>query len=397
MFQKFFICTLNDFTGALYQTRPTALQQMVLSENDDSEEEYEIENEYADVVDGDIVELSFVCDTNPITIFVRATKHDGMFDKLMVQMNLERPKKLSKPIMPGDAVLVNVYGDNSRGLLMNDETSIQLLDIGRIFPINMEKVYKLSSRFKSFKRMAVPYTLATPVNMTDEEKSHLFLHLQKWIRNRFVIKLRTNLKAELLYLSTGANITDSIVEKRLYMVDLPKKRIDAEDVTVVIVENQYISKGFISCVLENDFEQYAKSLAEMKVYGETVVSAMPYTPDKLEICLALLAEDDGTTNRYRVEFQQQLSENRAQIGLIDFAVSAVTSMLNLRKIPLGKFSHECVTIVCKIRNDSVSLGLLNTAQFQISDRIDSFSIRSVANGHEIHISERYFDFDELDE
>lgn len=149
--------------------------------------------------------------------------------------------------------------------------------------------------------------------------------------------------------------------------------------------------------MESDFEQFLTNWNELKVYGDTVVNAVPYLPDKLEICLALITEDDGTPNWYRVEFQQTLTENRAQVGLIDFGVSAVTLMSNLRKIPINQFHHECVTIIGKIRNDAACLSLLNTADFEISDRIDTFAIHSAGEGHEIHISERYFSFDELNE
>lgn len=258
--------------GALHQAQHTL--EMVLSESDDlpEDENEPAINEYADIANGDIVE------------------------NLMNQMNAGRPKKLTNPGIPGAKLLVKVYGDYSRGILM-DDGAIYLIDTGMTVNVDMDSLCKLPPRFQSEKRMAVPLKLATPEKMSDEEKSGVSTHLSKWLRNRFMITSRTHCiypysRVELLHLSSGISLTNDCIEERLYMRDVPKKKVDTKNATVHIVDNQYISKFFISCVMENDFQRFVEIFNDMQQYGDTIINAKPYIPEKLEICLALVPDND---------------------------------------------------------------------------------------------------------
>lgn len=84
-------------------------------------------------------------------------------------------------------------------------------------------------------------------------------------------------------------------------------------------------------------------------YGREIAKAAPsHMPNKLELCLVLYPDDDGTEMCYRTQFQIELIDGRAQVGLIDYGVTATVEISNIREFH-EQFSFGCFTFLGKIR------------------------------------------------
>lgn len=355
---------------------------------------------YVDVMNGDFVQLlSWSKDEN--TVYVRPTGQDERFERLMTKINQQvgQMRKLTRPTV-GDYAIVEYCGDHCRGKITED--GIKLIDNGICITSNKpDSIYVNPAFCRKYEKMAVLFYLALPNNMSEKEKSSVDNRMGKMINN--IVKI-TSITArivpyscvDLMSIDRDLPLTSGCIEKRLYGKDIQTKQVMIEDALLHIVENKHLSKQFISCVLDDDFIMFGERFVALCEYGETCRNDPSYTADKSEICLVMIP-DGNIDIWYRAEYQQLLANDKAQVGLIDFGVSATVDAANIRKLPIEEFKYECVTLTCKLRSDDCSLSLLDTDQMQNFDRIVSLKIRPAGNGlHEIYLSEQYFFFDEFE-
>lgn len=258
------------------------------------------------------------------------------------------------------------------------------------------------------KRLAVPVKLDLPGNLSKDEESAVIGVLNKWRHNRFYIKsdqnkiemIRPYSIVDLLRIDDLCSLTrlcGMTTEKRWKIDEIPEKNIGMrENFSMRIVDNENLSKGFVCCVLLEDMVKFVERMQQVSDYGKALANIEPYQPEKFEICFALQFDDDGTEVWYRAQFQQELSDGRAQVGLIDFGVSTIIKMSNIRKFA-EQFSFERVNFIGKIRCTNNSLDLLDLDQFNNFNIVTATLLEPFAHSFELHFDDTYFIEDENNE
>lgn len=388
----------------LNRSRRAPMLDMISDDDDTSVVGDDDRNEecssYVDVMKGDFVQLLSWCkDDN--TVFVRPAGQDKRFERLMTKINQQvgRLRKLTRPTV-AEHVIVEYCGDHCRGQITDH--GIQLIDIGiNITSIKPNSTYASPPFCRQYAKMAVPFYLALPNNMSETEKAAVDHRMVKMMNNivnitSFTPRIMPYTCVDLMGIGHDLPLTSGCIEKRLYGRDIQTKQVMIEDALVHIVDNKHLPHSFISCVLDDDFIMFGERFVALCEYGETCQNDPLYTADKSEICLVMIP-DGNIDIWYRAEHQALLAHDKAQVGLIDFGLSATVDVAYIRKLPIHEFQYECVTFTCKLRSDDCSLSLLDTDQMQNFNRIVSLKIRPAGNGlHEIYLPEQYFLFDEFE-
>lgn len=385
----------------LRKNRP--MMEMVVSDDEgesDRETQTTAIDEYTEIANGDTVQLCHIVDYK--RVFVRATKYDEQFCNLMMKINARPEKPLDTSVEKGDSVLVKHSGDLSRGVVIgfSPSISVQLIDLGAMKNVQTESLRKMSQDLTNDKRFAVPVELSLPERMSEMEETAVVQHLEKWKHNCFTIKVANqlvlpNTPVQLLHIENGISLTKPCLQKRFYIEDIHRKRINAENVTAVVIEQEHLTKNFICCVLKSDFTIFVKQFNELLEYGRTILAHNhPYYPDNLELCLVCYPDEDQAPCWYRAQFQQRLFGNRAQVGLIDYAISAVVKMSDIRKFDAERFGYDQISLNCKLRSECISLDLLNTHVFQNFSEIDTKVIQPAGDFHELFLPDKYFFVDD---
>lgn len=360
--------------------------------------------EYADIKNDDIVELSAIEDYK--TVYIRSIKHDEKWIDLLVKMNktVRNQPKLSMfaPLKKNDVVLVKYLGDFTRASLIGEDR-LRLIDIGTTIKFQADDVRYISTEVFAEKKMAVPVVLKLPSELSPNEESAVKSNLSKHLHKRFVVCSSTNVVentiVDLKHTENNRSLTIECmnhVEVKMSVKDIQKKKVNAQNVDVVVIDNSHLSKGFVCCVLMDDADLFATQVKSLSEYCETLASDDPYTPSKFELCLVLYPDENQERLWYRAQYQQTLTNNRAQVGLIDFASEVTVPMCNIRKFdPLNVY--ERISLVCKVRNDEISMDLLDHTQFAEFQQFNATRIRPVGDDqHEIFVSNNFFldeDFD----
>lgn len=248
-------------------------------------------------------------------------------------------------------------------------------------------------------RMAVPIKLNLPTNLSKDEEVAIADALNKWCHNRFQVQsgansvIRPYSMVDLLRIDNRSSLTHkclNMIQKRWKIDDIEEKRIGkSENVDLFIVDNENLDKGFVCCVLVKDIDEFMAKMLQISNYGKTLANIEPYQPEKFEMCIALQFDDDGTEVWYRAQFQQNLQDGRAQVGLIDFGVSSIVQTVNIRKFE-DQFGFGCLNFMCKIRCENNSLDLLDQSQFQNFNTITALRVEPVGKAFELHFDQNYF-------
>lgn len=297
--------------------------------------------------------------------------------------------------------MVKYSGDYTRAEIKNvedDVVSVDLVDFGGETKVPISNVRHISPNMLSYERMVLPVKLDLPEKLSVTEISAVNDYIKKFKHNRFKIVAKSpyigpNQIVDLIHIQSGGSMTaelmNGIIEKRYFMKDISRKRVNAVNVGLFIIENRNLSKRYITCVLQEDRPTFLSRVRDLTSFGSMVMNAEAYLPSKFELCLALVPDDDGTHMWYRCQYQQPLANNFAQIGLIDFGVSATVEMKNIRQWE-SRFGYECLALLCKLRNEEVSFDLLNQDLFGEYLEVDAVKIRPAADFHEVYISNTYF-------
>lgn len=264
----------------------------------------------------------------------------------------------------------------------------------------MDCHYGLSDDMIKEKRLATPVKLKLPENLSSIEKSAVTDTLNKWKHNRFTVQSKDSIApnsiVELTHIVSGMalkNVCTAVIEKRWYINDIGRKNInECKNVDLTIVDNENISKGFITCVLQSDIQQFATKMCDLKVYGQTLRHSA-YVPDMLEICLVLYEDENEEELWYRAQYQQLLVNDRAQVGLIDFGVSVVVDTSKIRKID-ERFVYDRLSFIGKIRGTNASLDLLDLDFFPDFGNITAKLVKPIGESFEFHLENNYFMNDE---
>lgn len=361
--------------------------------------------DYAPIKNGDFVEISSIDGNDGINIYIRSVKNDPAFVKLLKDINAPtKQKRLDITSLKKDEiVLVKFEGDYVRAAVVDEhKLTMKLIDIGLEVDVKSEDIQSIPFNSFAEKIMVTPVRLKLPKNITADEITAVIDYMKKLKHKRFILdgseQIFPYAIVDLLHITSGQSILAKCMEqleKRMFVEDIPRKQINLENVDIYIVDNKYLSKGFVTCVLSMDIGIFASQTQALTEYGQSqLLGLAPYVPDHLELCLVLHPDEEGTPLWYRAQYQQQLSNDRAQVGLLDFGVSATVDAANIRKFN-GRFAHELVSIVGKLRNESISFDLLDLTQFGNFMIITAESIRFLGGErHEVFISEQYFEIDE---
>lgn len=396
---------MKSFPGVINPSRPNFEScANASSDEDDSISNAStstVKNDIDEVEDGEIVVITHVEDT----IFVRPVKFDQQFDKLMEKINSDADilRPVVMPLQENENVLVKFCGDYTRAVIIDPtKITVQLIDFGLTKDVvDCAKFRSISPDLIYVRRMALPIRLKFPENLSEDEKSAVVTYLQKWKNNKFIAQtvspfLGPISYVDLVHITSGRSLTNDClnecVRKRMTMEDIPKKRISGSNVTLCIIDTENRPNFFISCVLIEDVTLFAKRFAELSEFGCTLIKNEPYMPEKLELCF-VMHKDEGTPFWYRGQFHQLLTDDRVQVGLVDFGCSVVVPLSNIRKFD-HNFAYECVSVVCKMRNQEIDMGLLDLNDIVNYNFIHATQIQPAGNFHEIFLSNEHFLQDE---
>lgn len=365
-----------------------------------SEEQFQpkVHMGFAAVKNGDFVELSHVDENH--TVHIRSVTHDKQYAHLLQQINKTKTSHVYTlfRLNIGDTVLGKLCGDYSRASVTNEHPlRVQFIDIGLEKDMLVTDLRYIRPEEFKVNRMVTPVRLNLPHNMTKEEKSAVLKVLKKWEHTRFKIEsfeeIAPDATVNLLSIRNGESLTNqckNVIDKRWTVDDIGYKQIvPRENVDLHIVDNQHLSTGFICCVLADDMISFSERCTKVADFGSTQIAHVPYEPDKLEMCIVMSPDEDGTEFWYRAQFHQILTNERAQVGLIDFGCSAVVSMQNIRKFN-ESLLHERVSFIGKIRRENTSLELLNRGLFQNFFQVTATRLQPVNDKFEFHFDEHYF-------
>lgn len=358
---------------------------------------------FAPIETGDIVELTCIGEQNQL--YIRSTKNDNNYEKLLKITNAMISKKhqpsFLQPLKNDDVVLVKYGADYSRAVVLDsEELSVQLVDIGVAMNAKSNEIFYMTSDFQCQDRMVTPVLLKLP-KMSQEENAAVNNILNKWVHNRFTVQangaIEPHLTVDLIHITNGQSLThlcQSRISKVLKIDDIGSKKVDkSHDIDLTIIDNSHLRQGVISFVLSNDFQTFVEQSQLVTQFGESLANTEPYKPEWLEICLVFLPDDDGTIMWYRAQFQQELVNGIAQVGLIDFNIPAEVKMSDIRKLN-DDLGFERMSFFGKIRCENNSLDLLDDNQFGVFDNVTSYLLEPVADSFGIYFDDSYFVEDE---
>lgn len=185
----------------------------------------------------------------------------------------------------------------------------------------------------------------------------------------------------------------NVIEKRFSIEDV--KRIDIgekSNASLTVIEKIDINKRFLCFIQTAHLQTFAQRFNALSEYGKTLDNREPYTPNKGELCLVCHPDADGVSYWYRAEYQVELSDDRAQVRLIDFCVTAVVETIKIRKCE-EQFTYNQISFIGKIRSDC-SLELLSHQLFDPFDTVIASVLRPAGNGFEGYLEREYFYEDE---
>lgn len=132
---------------------------------------------------------------------------------------------------------------------------------------------------------------------------------------------------------SDSNVNSQIIQRPnvVTFVDLQSLTINDTDQELIVLNS---GSNIMSCILSRDYERFWKLDDDIQALGRAQKKNYPHEPVLKEICLA---EIDGYW--YRVEFQQELINERAQVLLIDFCFIKVVSTKNIRVSITSNFNN----------------------------------------------------------
>lgn len=114
----------------------------------------------------------------------------------------------------------------------------------------------------------------------------------------------------------------SQIIQRYKFDDLQLRMVNETDQEMIILNS---GQNIISCIMSREYEQFLQLTKDVQDQGRSQEKKPPYEPVLKEICLVPI---NGYW--YRVEYQQELIENRAQVAMIDFGFAKVVNKTNIR-------------------------------------------------------------------
>lgn len=390
------------------------ISESSLSDSDSERSEHIFKPKIADtayctVENTCIVELCHV--QSHEIVYVRPVKFDVDLVTLMKEIN-KKPTHI--PVLPtiklniDDIVLVSYGGDYCRAAVTQkvedigiDEFQLQLIDFGNTITAKINDLRWYISNMNSLttERMAFPVTLDLPKTLDEYEISAVVQYLEKKQHHRFQVQFKLSVepygKVELICITNGKSISSEIkkliIRKTFSMDDIVRQHIEGTNLDLTIVENFNLGKGFICCILTKDENLFGSRFQELLNFGRTLTNAQEsYQPEKMEICLAMKQDEEGLKCWYRAQYHETLSNDFAQVGLIDFGITANVRLSDIRKFH-ERFSYPCISYDCKIRSlFGVNFDLLDTGSFDILSQIQADKVRPSGEKFEIFLADNYF-------
>lgn len=238
--------------------------------------------------------------------------------------------------------------------------------------------------------------IGIPEDLTKEEESAVNDLLGMYRFNRFHVwidsdnKIKPYFSVKLVNTRSGESLLSeclNTIEKRFSIEDIEAKIIsERTNVDLTVIEPIDLEKGFLTFVLTDDLQTFAQRFQALDQYGDSLANREPHTPHKSELCLVLKPDPDGIW--YRAQYQVDLMDARAQVRLIDFGITTVVAISDIRKFE-EQFAYSQLSFIGKIRSDC-SLELLNYGHFDNFDTVNASIIRPAGNGFEVYLDRRYF-------
>lgn len=167
--------------------------------------------------------------------------------------------------------------------------------------------------------------------LSPEEKSTVESKIEKMLHRRFTVKsINAIVPNAIVDLST----LKGIILKRFKIEDIPSAKVlKRRNVDLTIIDNTHLKQGFVPCVLKEQLQHFANQTKIVCQYGEKMASEQPYDPEKNELCVVHLPDDDGTQLYYRAQFQQKLVNGNVQVGPIDLIYYAKIYSISTIMLP----------------------------------------------------------------
>uniref|UniRef100_T1PPA1 Tudor domain protein n=2 Tax=Musca domestica TaxID=7370 RepID=T1PPA1_MUSDO len=114
---------------------------------------------------------------------------------------------------------------------------------------------------------------------------------------------------------------------------------NAKNVKIVVVDNSYVSRGYVGCILEKDCDKLQSIQKFLQNYDG---SGQAYKPKLEEYCIA-----EFESEWYRGKVVEVLDEDKFLIAYIDFTNECELTSASIRRYPMS-LTIPCCTNLCAI-------------------------------------------------
>lgn len=261
-----------------------------------------------------------------------------------------------------EIVLAPFEGQYYRALILSDnrdldQMSVAFIDFGNTDWVSRKTLKNLPEDLIKYRRQPIRVFLKDVEKDVDEgESEKMKAYLKGLEYNEFKVKSKTPIVAtksmvELIDMKTDKIVNKSVAKlakERYFETHIEKKVLDAEGVTVLIIENRRLAKeAIVTCVLQSDGSSFSQQHEVIQTYGESIKNDAAYSPRHLELCVVKILEEDEPI-WYRAQYQQQLVDGRAQVALIDYGVTENVLENDIRLFH-KKLLFECLALTCSVK------------------------------------------------
>lgn len=314
---------------------------------------------------GDIVQICSI--PNHFSVFVRSTKTDDEFARIIVAVNEAAAKAPTPSIYPSrsDLVLAPFEGEYYRALVLHvnlDEKNLNVafIDFGNKADVSFDSIKICNDDLKKYRRLPVRVFLKNVEHDVDAHESEAMMEYLKKFEYADVkircddSKIVAKSMVELIEMKTDKVINETVAgmaKKRFYIVDIERKQVNSVNESILIIEARNLKESAITGVLKSNASQFGDQHSIIQKYGNTVKMAPAYAPRHLEMCVVKIMDDEEPV-WYRAQFHTLLANGRAQVGLLDYGINENVLENDIRPFD-EQLAFECLSLTCQIVTDAV--------------------------------------------
>lgn len=302
-------------------------------------------------------------------VYIRSERTAEEYSKLINEVSVaatdksapkltEYPNKNDIVAAPFDdqyyrAMVVNVNEDKG-------EVKVGFVDYGNTAVVPLKTLRDIPKNLKEHRRLTIRVHLkGLDSELSANESNELKAVLQGYVDTEKLFKLKSDEKEirakseiELIDEIDNKSVNEMLAKKttkRYKYIDLVAKQVNDTNKELMILSNQLLkSQSLLTCFLYEDRSKFSRLDKMIQDHGRKLNTAPAYRPNKEELCLIKMIENDEES-WYRAQFQQELGDNKAQVATIDYIDIMSPSMNDIRAID-SNLTGDMVTFLCRIEN-----------------------------------------------